>query len=374
MAGAKRLDSTIFLRGLGGVALGAAVAVALNLWVIPGAADYRPAVVSTIVVPLGCFLGWLLSPSRERAPAAAVVCFALYFLSAFAAARLGTLTQWDYYHTIVGVQGLAGLGLALYLGFAGRALPEVERLSDARDVAGLAAVLQQGTAPERLEAVRALGNLGGVEVRPALLVALDDGDERVRYQAVTALTGLATEADVPRLAALLECPEPRVRRRVLEVLRWVEGETAKKAIAAYWRRVLSADGGRLWLQALPLGLGVLLLLVSLAFPWGSAGEAAPRLLWRLDNGIVFALLLAGSALLPLAELLWGMGRRSLAGHLDRLRIWAFLPLAVLVGAMVGPLQGTTALAVQGWAALGVGLGVAAVGAAVELLGGFVLRG
>lgn len=224
MARNQTFDGAITLRILLGTAVGAAAGVALLLWVVPGAGtDYRAAVLSTVLVPLGCFAGWLLSGSRERAATAAVVCFGLYFLSAFAAARLGTLiASFSYFPTVLGVQSLAAAGLALGLGFLGRGLPQVERLRDSRDVAGLAGLLHAGDWRERLEATRALATIGDSQARSPLLVALDDTEPRVRREALAGLAGLAKPEDRPRLDALRENPDRRTRRLAREVLRWIE--------------------------------------------------------------------------------------------------------------------------------------------------------
>lgn len=223
MVKSDTFDRAILLKVLLGTVVGAAVGAALLLWAVPGTDDYRPAVLSTIVVPLGCFVGWLFSGSRERAGTAAIVCFGLYFLSAFAAARLGTLVPaWRYFPTVVGVQTVGGVGLAVLLGFLGRGLPQVERLRDAGDAAGLARLLREGTPPERQEAARALGALGGAESRPALLAALDDADAAVRQHALAALVGLARPEDRPRLEALRQHPDRRTQRLAREVLRWIE--------------------------------------------------------------------------------------------------------------------------------------------------------
>jgi hypothetical protein len=223
MAKTSKLDRTILLRVLLGTVAGAAVGAALLLWAVSATTDYRPAVLSTVVVPLGCFGGWLLSGSRERAGTAAIVCFGLYFLSAFAAARLGTLVSGlAYFPTVVGVQGVGGAGLAVLLGFLGRGLPQVERLRDAGDTAGLAELLRQGQPSERREAARVLGALGGEASRPALLAALDDADLPVRQQVLAALVGLARPEDRPLLEPLRQHPDRRTRHLAREVLRWIE--------------------------------------------------------------------------------------------------------------------------------------------------------
>ncbi len=222
---ADTFDKSILIRVLLGVACGALVGVAFLLWWVPAApkGDYRPAVLSTIVVPLGCLIGWLLSGSRERAPTAAVACFGLYFLSAFAAARLGTFfAGLNYFWTVVGVQGVGGLGLAVTLALLGRGVPQVERLRDARDVDGLAQMLSQGSLRERLEAARALGTLGEPAARPALLRALQDSSAAVCREAAAGLIGLATAEDVPVLRAALQHSDPAVRRRARRALRWIE--------------------------------------------------------------------------------------------------------------------------------------------------------
>lgn len=223
MAKTGTFDRTILYRVLLGTAAGAAVGVALLLWAAPATSDYRPAVLSTVVVPLGCFVGWLLSGSRERAGTAAMACFGLYFLAAFAAARLGTLiVELAYFPTVVGVQSIGGMGLAVLLGFLGPGLPQVERLRDAGDVAGLSQMLQQGNPVERREAARALGALGNQEARPALLAALDDDDAAARQQVLGALVGLARPEDRPRLEALRRHPDRRTQRLAREVLHWIE--------------------------------------------------------------------------------------------------------------------------------------------------------
>jgi hypothetical protein len=223
MAKTGNLDRMVFLKVLLGTAAGAAVAAALLLWAVPATTDYRPAVLSTIVIPLGCFCGWLLSGSRERAPTAAVVCFGLYFLSAFAAARLGTLSaSWPYFPTVAGVQTVGGIGLAVWLGLLGRGCPQVEQLLDARDVAGLARLLREGQPYERREAARALGNLEGPEASAALLAVLDEAGPQLRCAALSALVGRTRPEDAPRLEALRSDPDRRTRRLAREALRWIE--------------------------------------------------------------------------------------------------------------------------------------------------------
>jgi len=137
MAKSGRFHPTIFLTVLAGVCAGAAIGAALYLWARPQPESYqisRPAVLSTMLIPLGCFTAWLLSRSRERAFTAAMSCFGLYFLSAFVAARLGTFfPRWNYFATVLVVQAGAGLGLAVTLGFIGRA----EHPRPAGDLPGL---------------------------------------------------------------------------------------------------------------------------------------------------------------------------------------------------------------------------------------------
>lgn len=224
-----RLEAKVFLKVLIGL-LGGLVAALLVLFLwVPKAApgDYRPAVLSTVVLPLGCFVGWLLSGSRARAPTAAATCFALYFLSAFAAARIRTfLPAWDYFYTVAGIQATGGLALAVGLGFHGRGLFQVERLRASRDTAGLCALLRRGSPEEQREAARALGEIGDPEGRQALLEALKAEDLQVRRAAAEALIGLATAADVPDLEAALEDADPLLRRRIREVLRWIEVDEA----------------------------------------------------------------------------------------------------------------------------------------------------
>jgi|GEM_PF-2403421 len=223
MARTGTFNRTILIRVLLGTVAGAAAGVALLLWAVPATSDYRPAVLSTIVVPVGCFVGWLLSGSRERAGTAAICCFGLYFLSAFAAARLGTLfPALRYFSTVVGVQSGGGIALAVLLGFLGAGQPQVERLHDAGDAAGLAQLLRDGPAPVRQEAARALGALGGEAARPALLTALDDAEPAVRRAALAALVGLAQPADRPRLESLQQHPDRRTQRLAREALRWIE--------------------------------------------------------------------------------------------------------------------------------------------------------
>lgn len=230
-----RFEAKVFLKVLAGLLGGLVVSLlVLSLWVPKAASgDYRPAVLSTVVLPLGCFVGWLLSGSRARTPTAAAACFALYFLSAFAAARIRTfLPAWDYFYTVAGVQAAGGLALAVGLGFYGRALPQVERLRAARDTAGLCALLRQGSPEEQREAARALGEIGDPEGRPALREALKAVGAQhavpleVRRAAADALVGLATAEDIPDLEAALQNADPSLRRRIREVLRWIEVDEA----------------------------------------------------------------------------------------------------------------------------------------------------
>lgn len=365
-----KFDRNIFMTIWAGAALGTAAGLVLHLWVIPEAANYRPATLSTILVPLGCFMGWLFSPSRERAATAVLVCFSLYVLSAFAAARLGTFENWNYFRTILGVQALGGTAMALVLGFAGRALPEVERLRASGAVTGLAELVRQGTPHQRLEAVRTLADLSKPQPHPAILAALDDSAAPVRREAARALIGQAGSEEVARLQVSLQDPDTVVQHLALEALGWIESPAAHQAVAGYWQHLLSTAPGRLWRQAAPLLLGGLLLLLSLTLPWNGTGQR----LWGFGGGAIVALLLAGSALLAPAELAWGFGRRNLAGHLARLRIWAFLPAAALVLALLWPLQGPLVLKAQEGTLLGVGFWLASAGATLEFIGAFLIRG
>lgn len=235
MSAPARLDLAILGKVLAGVAFGTLSGLALLWWAVPAApkGDFRPSVLSTLLVPLGCFVGWLFSGSRERAGTAAVSSFALYFLSAFAAARLrtlpaisvGTMTlspaTWNYFWLVVIVQALGGVVIAVTLAFLGRALPQVQRLQDARDVSGLGEILRAGSPAERREAARALGSLGGEGARLLLLAALDDADVGVVREALAALVGLAAAEDRPRLEALCRHTAPAIRRRARAVLRWL---------------------------------------------------------------------------------------------------------------------------------------------------------
>lgn len=81
---------------------------------------------------------------------------------------------------------------------------------------------------ERIQAVRALGNVGDADAAalPALTAALDDRDARVRAEAVLALgkSGPKASAAVPRLKRLTRDPDPRVSRYAAKVLARIEGE------------------------------------------------------------------------------------------------------------------------------------------------------
>jgi HEAT repeat protein len=57
--------------------------------------------------------------------------------------------------------------------------------------------------PVRRYAIHCLGRIGAPRARPAVLEALDDGEEIVRRQAIRALQHLATEEDVERLKQVL---------------------------------------------------------------------------------------------------------------------------------------------------------------------------
>jgi hypothetical protein len=93
----------------------------------------------------------------------------------------------------------------------------------------------------------------------------------------------------------------------------------------------------------------------------------------LAGGAVVTLLLVLSALLPPAELVVGVGRRNLSGHLRRLVVWAVLPSAVLILAFVWSLEGFSILETQGWSAMGLGFWVAGAGAVLELLGSLFIH-
>lgn len=375
MAEAGKFDRTIFLAVLVGVLLGAAGGVTLTRWVVPVAASFRPAVLSTVVVPLGCFVGWVLSPSREPAHVAAWVCFGLYFLSTFAAARLGTFFPgWDYFGAVLWVQSGGGIALAIGLSLSGRAVPGVEQLLQDRDAVGLAGRLGEGTPDERLAAVQALALLGGQEAASAFLQALEDDDARVRRAAIGALVGRAVPDDVPRLEAALSDADGLVRRRSLEALRWIESKQARGAAGRYWGRTLEVARGRVWLRTIPLLLGALLLFTSLLLPWAGGSTSVQGPLWGFAGGPVVTLLLALTAVVAPIELVWGIGRRDLTGHLERLRLWVFLPLGVLFLALLWPLEGFAILEAQGWFALGPGFGVAGAGAVLEILGTLFIHG
>jgi hypothetical protein len=328
-----------------------------------------------MVIPLGCFIGWILSSSRERAMTAGLACFGLYFFSAFVAARLDAFVDtWEYFDTVLWVQAIAGFGLALYLAFSGRALPRVEKLVRQGDTAGLVTLLDRGEPAERLEAVRALGRLRG-QVRRPLVDALEDADVPVRREAAQALIGVATAEDVPALVDVLGSGDAVVRRRALEALRWIEEPVAQQALVDFWRSLLGSREGRLqmWLRALPLVLGMAMVLGSLAFPWRQVDDWRRGVLWNLDGGTVVALSLVVSMLLPLGELLWGIGRRNLEGQMERLRVWAFLPVAVLALALLWPLQAPTVSEAPGWGAFGFGFWIATMGTVVGLVGAFFFQ-
>ncbi len=373
MPGRVKFDRTIFFTVLGGGAVGVALGLLLLRAIVPQAHDPRPAVLSMLVVPLGLFIGWLLSPSREGVATASLVCFGLYFLSTFVAARLRTFfPAWEYGPTVLAVESLAGLGIALALGAAGRAHPRVERLRDRHDPAALQALLHRSDASpaERQEAVRALALQEG----PAahwFQAALADPAGEVRREAAVALTGRATPEDLPYLEAALRDPDLRVRREVLEALRWVEGKEARALLSRYWQQAL-ADGDtrrRLWGQAAPLFFGWGLVLISLFLPW----SRIPSLpLPRFSGGAVLVLLLVVGGGLPCGEWLWGLLRGDLSGHLERLRLWALLPLAVVLLIALLPLGGAGPEASGGTA--GAGLWVALAGALFGFAGAFFLRG
>ncbi len=110
----SRFCPSRFLSVLGGVAAGTAVAAALAWWAIPRAADLRPAILCTVLIPIGCGLGWALGSGRQDIATVVWACLGLYLLSAFAAARLVTFfPAWNYWRTLVPLQAVGGTALAL---------------------------------------------------------------------------------------------------------------------------------------------------------------------------------------------------------------------------------------------------------------------
>ncbi|MBN1483951.1 MAG: HEAT repeat domain-containing protein [Chloroflexia bacterium] len=377
----QSFDRAIFLTVLGGVLVGLAAGLLLQAWAMPTASNYRPAVWSTVLVPLACLLAWRFSPSREGLATALLACLSLYILSAFAAARLAALLSgWTYFELLPWLQALAGAGLALVLARSGRAQPSVERLREAQSLAELAALSREGTAAEREQALQALEQIQGESARPALLAALDDKTPRVRQRAAQLLAGRAQPEDVPRLQRLLRDPLPTVRRAALETLRWTEGPAARQAEAGYWQQWLRDQRAGLWVRALPLFSGLLLVLLGLALPWTTAElalllpESGPRsMLWAQPGGLIVALLLLGSGLLPPAELLVGLLRQNLSGHLERLRIEVFVLLVALALALLWPLPAPAFLSTADWSVLGIGFWLALAGAVLEVGGSFLIH-
>lgn len=94
--------------------------MALVEWAVPRAADPRPAVLSTVLVPVGCGLAWALGHRRQGLDTVVWACLGLYLLSSFAAARLVTFfPNWNYWRTLVPLQTAGGLALALIAGLEG---------------------------------------------------------------------------------------------------------------------------------------------------------------------------------------------------------------------------------------------------------------
>lgn len=117
----SRFCRSRFLRVLGGVAAGTAVAAALAWRAIPRAADVRPAILSTVLIPIACGLGWALGNRRQEVGTVIWACLGLYLLSAFAAARLVTLfPAWNYWRTLVPLQAAGGTALAFVAGLERR--------------------------------------------------------------------------------------------------------------------------------------------------------------------------------------------------------------------------------------------------------------
>ncbi|MGC8874383.1 MAG: hypothetical protein ACP5SI_08060 [Chloroflexia bacterium] len=124
----SRFYGARFLRVVGGVIAGTGIAALLVWWAIPRTTSPRPAVLSTLLVPIGCGLGWALGCGKRRVGTAIWAALGLYLLSAFAAARLVTLfPSWNYWRTLVPLQAAGGLALAVAAGL------EVASGNDPRD-------------------------------------------------------------------------------------------------------------------------------------------------------------------------------------------------------------------------------------------------
>lgn len=79
-------------------------------------------------------------------------------------------------------------------------------------------VLEQAKAPERIKAVRRLGQIGGLAALPQLLTALADRNPRVFECAAEVLGQLGLVEAIPGLLQALEQPNPLLRQRVVEAL------------------------------------------------------------------------------------------------------------------------------------------------------------
>jgi HEAT repeat protein len=146
------------------------------------------------------------------------------------------------------------LVLALYLCWAGVALaaPDAAPLSDAAPaLERLAKQAEDATLPEsqRLELIRALGDWGTEQVRPALVTILNDPSPSIRAAAAHALGWPANREAIPALREHADNPteDATVRAMAVEALGRIGDRSARPAVVALARDPEGAvRGAALW--------------------------------------------------------------------------------------------------------------------------------
>lgn len=135
---------------------------------------------------------------------------------------------------------LFGLALATSLGL----LPGSNQAEAAQSLQHLIDGLKSSTAAERIEAARALADLGhsAATAVPALIKALEDEDDEVRAQAARALGAIGPEAAtaVDALTAQLDHSEARVRGYAVRALGQI-GEASRKTVPKLVELLTDAD-------------------------------------------------------------------------------------------------------------------------------------
>lgn len=96
--------------------------------------------------------------------------------------------------------------------------PDVEKLKEKRDIAGLMKALQNKKNEIRKDAAEALAQIGGADVIPGLLAALQDSDARVRVYAVQGFAKIKAPQSRGALESAVADSDWEVRKEALAAL------------------------------------------------------------------------------------------------------------------------------------------------------------